>query len=121
VFLLHSAGRKIQRIEKELTYDKTEGETYKALHEALTVHFEPKKNITFSRYQFLEFEQGPDKGIDAFVTYLRTQAGRCDFATTHLDSHIQDQIVFKCNSGKTCCKALAEDPSLENLFKSCQG
>jgi hypothetical protein len=38
-FLQHSAGRKIQRIEKQLTYDKTEGETYKALHKALTAHF----------------------------------------------------------------------------------
>ena len=115
--LLHWAGEKVQSIEAQLTYDKTDGQHYKSLHKALTQHFEPTKNITFATYQFHEMKQEDGEGINAFVTHLKTQAARCEFGTG-LDRRIKDQIVFRCTSRKVRQKALTEDLTLDNLIKA---
>jgi hypothetical protein len=115
--LLHCAGEKVQNIEARLIYEKVDNEHYKNLHEALTLHFEPQKDITFATYQFCEMKQDEGEGIDAFVTRLKTQAERCDF-NANLNQRIKDQIVFRCLSGKLCRKALTEDLSLDNLIKA---
>ena len=112
--LLHCGGDKLDEIEQTLTYDKTEGSVFANLSKALTDHFEPKRNVTFSTYQFYQMKQEEGEGIDAFVTRLRNQAAMCDFQD--VDRRIKDQIVFRCLSKKVRNKALTQDLSLKDLL-----
>ena len=114
--LIHRGSEKIAIIEEQLTYQKTEGTKFKNLAKALTDYFEPKKNITFSTYQFCEMKQEENEGIDAYVTRLKTQAALCDFSDT--DRRVKDQIVFGCSSSKLRRKALEDDLGLAALIKA---
>ena len=114
--LCHYGGDKIAEIEQHLTYAKDKDKLFDNLSAALTDHFEPKRNITFTTFVFCEMKQEEDEGIDAFVTRLRTQAVLCDFSDA--ERRIKDQIVFHCNSQKLRRKALEEDLKLEALLQA---
>ena len=114
--LLHCGGDKLDKIEQHLTYDKTEKDAlFKNCCEAFTTYFEPKRNITFSTYVFMQLKQEENESIDAFVTRLRTQALMCDFQDT--ERRIKDQVVFHCTSKKVRNKALSDDLKLDALLK----
>ena len=56
--LLHRGGEKIHEIEQNLTYDRAEKDKkFENLTNALTAHFEPKRNVTFATYQFAKMQQ----------------------------------------------------------------
>ena len=116
-YLLRSAGEKVQILEEHLEYAKGGDDTdhYKALHEALTTHFEPKKNTSYAAFQFRSLKQEEGEPIDSFVIRLRDYANRCDYGDL-LDRMIRDQIIFSCSSGKMRRKALAEDLDLKQLI-----
>ena len=125
-------GDKLRKLEKQLTYDKTERydadpaaqppvpgtlDHYRRLKEALTSHFAPCINETYARFQFRSITQEEGESIDTFVTRLRSQAGRCAFHADDCANQVRDQIVFGCLSGKIRRKALAENLSLDRLVQ----
>ena len=108
-------GEKLRKLEKQLTYDKTTlfgadpnanppvagiPDHYCSLKEALTTHFAPCVNETHARFQFQSINQEELESVNSFITRLCTQANRCAFHASDIDSQIRDQIVFGCSSKK---------------------
>ena len=77
--------------------------------DALTVHFEDKKNIVFEEYQFRQARQEDDETIQAYHTRLKKLAQNCEFAD--VDSEIKAQVIQHCTSTKLRRKGL-KDPTV---------
>ena len=77
--------------------------------DALTLHFEDKKNIVFEEYQFRQARQEDDETIQAYHKRLKKLAQTCEFAD--VDREIKAQIIQHCTSTKLRRKGL-NDPSV---------
>ena len=122
--LLHYAGRKVQTVEKQLTYDKSEAydpggaDHFRRLKEALNNHFAPAENIAYATHIFHSLKQDEGEPIDSYATRLREQAKRCKFCNADcMSRNIRDQIVVGCRSQRIRRKALSDDLALDNLLK----
>ena len=61
---------------------------------AFRAYFEPKSNFRLARFQLRELTQEAGESIDTFVTRLKVQAGKCNFATpAMLEDNVIDQII----------------------------
>ncbi|XP_068681210.1 uncharacterized protein [Montipora foliosa] len=63
-------------------------------------HCEPKKNVTYERYQFFSRAQKSGETIDEYVTELRKLSETCEFGTLR-NSLIKDRIVLGVNNCTT--------------------
>ncbi|XP_068747958.1 uncharacterized protein [Montipora capricornis] len=63
-------------------------------------HCEPKKNVTYERYQFFSRAHVSGKTIDEYVTVLRKLSETCEFGTLR-NSLIKDRIVLGVNNCTT--------------------
>ena len=111
--LPHCAGPDVQNIFMHL---EDVGTTYKAAMDALTNHFEPKKNVVFERHVFRQAIQGAIDSSLNFVTRLRKLASTCEFANPN--SEIRDQFIDKCSCNRLRPRLLQE-PNLtqENVIE----
>ena len=93
VLLLHYAGPEIEDIYGTLTGNK---DLYSNAKPLFATYFTPKKNVELEIFNFRRSQQEPDENVDAFVTRLRQQAARCNFADDDLE--IKLQIIQGCRS-----------------------
>ena len=64
-----------------------------------TAYSNPRKNITFLRYQFFSYSQSEGQQFDHFVTSLKKRTAGCEFGD-FLDSLIKDRLVCGTNDSK---------------------
>ena len=76
---------------------------------ALTVHFEDKKNIVFEEYQFRRARQEDDELIQAYHTRLKKLTQTCKFAD--VDREIKAQVIQRCTWNKLRRKGM-NDPTV---------
>ena len=109
--LLHYAGEDTNEIFDTLPNTEAAGDenTLTKAIDALTVHFEDKKNIVFEEYQFRQARQEDDKTIQAYHTRLKKLAQTCEFAD--VDREIKAQVIQHCTSTKLRRKGL-NDPTV---------
>ena len=127
--LNHYVGRKCQKITQHLPYDvdkdfgpgggaAAQPDHYRALKEALTLHFAPKKNSLHASFVFHAMKQEESETSDAFAARLRRQASFCDFCDEACaNKSIRDQIVAGCKSARLRRNALDESLSLNRLLE----
>ena len=84
--LLHYAGPEVEDIYGTLTGNKYLYSTAKPL---FATYFTPKKNVELDIFNFRRSQQEPAENMDAFVTRLRQQATRCNFAVADLEIILQ--------------------------------
>ena len=84
--LLHYAGPEVEDIYGTLTGNKDLYSTAKPL---FATYFTPKKNVELDIFNFRRSQQEPAENMDAFVTRLRQQATRCNFAVADLEIILQ--------------------------------
>ena len=92
--------------------------------DALSDHFEPKKNVVLERHVFRQAMQRTNKWTLTFVTRLRKLASKHEFDNSN--SEIRDQFIDKCSSNHLRRRLLQEPnltlslskrPKLWNLMK----
>ena len=92
--LLHIAGTGIREIFRSIPDEKRgEDKDYKKAMDALTEHFQLKRNISQSRQTFLTAEPKPGERIHNFVTRLQTLAEDCDY-NDEKDNQIRDRALI---------------------------
>ena len=64
-----------------------------------TAYCNPRKNITFLRYQFFSYSQSEGQQFDHFVTSLKKRAADCEFVDLR-DSLNKDRLVCGTNDSK---------------------
>ena len=87
--LLYHGGKELHDIFDKLSSPKSD---YNDIKMKLTNYFEPRINLTFEVYNFLQMKQEDDKPIDQFVTRLKQKAQRCNFVD--VDREINDQYLI---------------------------
>ena len=109
--LLHYVGEGTNEIFDTLpnTEAAEDKNTLTTAIDALTVHFEDKKNIVFEEYQFRQARQEDDETIQTYHTRLKKLAQTCEFAD--VDREIKAQVIQHCTLTKLRRKGL-NDPTL---------
>lgn len=88
--LLHLAGTGIREIFRSIPDDKKgEDKDFKKAMDALTEHFQLKKNVPRARQTFLTTKPKPGERIHNFVIRLQTLAEHCDY-NDEKDNQIRD-------------------------------
>ena len=91
--LLHLAGTGIREIFRSIPDEKKgEDKEYKKAMDALTEHFQLKKNVPQARQTFLTTKPKPGERINNFVTRLQTLADHCDY-NDEKDNQIRDHTL----------------------------
>ena len=105
---LNLAGLTVRKVVKGLVIptppalpDGSDGDTYKALTDAVLAHFRPSVNTTSERHKFRQLKQLQDESVSSFVGRLRQKAEACDFASTSVDT-VENTQVRAINSLLAC-------------------
>ena len=101
--LLHCAGTHVQDIFSTLP-DTGREANYDAAVAALDKYFHPLVNKFYERYRLRQLRQDEVESVDQFVSRLRKQADKCQFAD--LDGNLLDQLIEKCHDSKVRTKLL---------------
>jgi len=104
--LLHLGGKDLREIYQTL---KEENDNFDRVKTKLTTYFQPKKNVTFERYQFKNAKQESGESSAAYVTRLKTLAQYCEFPDVSLNNEIRDHFIFTCKSAALRKKLLQEE------------
>ena len=109
--LLHYVGEDTNEIFDTLpnTVAPEDENTLTKAIDALTVHFEDKKNIVFEECQFRQASQENDETIQAYHTRRKKLAQTCEFAD--VDREIKAQVIQHCTLTKLRRKGL-NDPTV---------
>ena len=87
--------------------------------DALSDHFEPKKNVVLERHVFRQAMQRTNKWTLTFVTRLRKLVSKHEFDNSN--SEIRDQFIDKCSSNHLRRRLLQEpNLTLENVVEKAQ-
>lgn len=105
--LLHCAGPQVQDLFETLG---DTGETCDSAIAALDGYFKPLVNKFYERYRFRPIRQDPGESVDQFVSRLRQQATKCEFAD--VDQNVIDQVIEKCEGSRVRSKLLEEGNKL---------
>ena len=91
--LLTCIGQQAREVYNTFTFAEPEDKLKVApILEKFTEYCNPRKNITFLRYQFFSCGQLDGQPFDQFVTALKKRAADCEFGDLK-DSLIRDRIV----------------------------
>ena len=93
----------MKEIIKTLTLEIPTGHTepaYKSTKVPLDAYFSEKTNEVFEQHKFRMLAQEPGGTRHNYVTRLRTQDAKCNFAQYNLNKAIIDQLTEKCTSNK---------------------
>jgi hypothetical protein len=111
--LLTAAGEGIEEIYyvtgKPLT-DK-----FANVHEIISSHFKPAKDIEAEMVKFRHMSQRLGESIDSFTVRLRAAAVGCEFHNSDLE--VKMQIIMTANSTRVRQKGKSETISLADLLK----
>ncbi|PAA93919.1 hypothetical protein BOX15_Mlig008473g1 [Macrostomum lignano] len=106
--LLYTAGDDLQSIAAGLGDKEAAGKDVETLVAALNDHFDSKRNLPFTRYQFRLCTQQSGEPIDEWLQRLKDAADCCGFEGLR-DSLIRDQVIAGCSSEQLRRKLLAID------------
>ena len=87
---------------------------------SLNLYFNPKKNVHYEHYKFLQLKQEDGETIDNFVTRLKVYAKSCDYNNYNEDKAAIDKLILSCTDPtiqKTLLKeAATKKLTIENAF-----
>ena len=87
---------------------------------SLNLYFNPKKNVHYEHYKFLQLKQEDGETIDNFVTRLKVYAKSCDYNNYNEDKAVIDKLILSCTDPtiqKTLLKeAATKKLTIENAF-----
>ncbi|CAH3177422.1 unnamed protein product, partial [Porites lobata] len=110
--VLYYAGEEVCEIFETLV---DTGDDFTTAKEKLTEYFDPKKNVEYEIYTFLQARQNPDESMNAFHSRLRQLSATCEF--DDVDKEIKSQIILSCSSQRYRRKALRDTTmTLETLL-----
>ncbi|KAJ8047849.1 hypothetical protein HOLleu_06962 [Holothuria leucospilota] len=102
--LLHIGGERMISIYNVFQWDNDDDvNKYDKVKEQFSRYFEPRKNLTYLRYQFFTRSQKEGETIDSFITDLRNKAKDCEFATL-TESLIRDRLICGLRDDSVRCK-----------------
>lgn len=93
--LLHLAGTGVQRLLSGLP---GENKKFEEVKQALSAHFQPKRNKWAERHKFRKRAQLQHESLDTFIAELRMLSLTCDFEEA-TDDNILGQVIEKCSDG----------------------
>ncbi|KAJ8018904.1 hypothetical protein HOLleu_42848 [Holothuria leucospilota] len=106
---LHIGGERMIAICNAFQWDNDDHvNKYDKVKEKFSRYFEPRKNITYLRYQFFTRTQKEGETIDSFITDLRNKGKDCEFATL-TESLIRDRLICELRDDSVRCKLLRVD------------
>ena len=115
--LLHYAGDEVFDLVDTMTEEqKGDSTNYDKLKQALSSHFEPKKNLTYETFKFRQMNQLEGESVEQFCTRLRKQLSLCEFDNP--DRELVNQIVQTCRSSRLRRKALRDNLDLQGILNS---
>ena len=106
--LLHTAGRKLQKVYETLpepTGLAEDADVYDKAIAKLDQYFAGNINQPFERHKFRSMRQETAESIAHFVSRLMRQADFCGFSGTR-DTQVRDQLIEGCLSTKLRLKLL---------------
>lgn len=104
------------------TFQLTEVETadIAVIKDRFKGYFTPKSNTTYERYTFNKMMQVEGESFDEFLTKLKSQSGKCQFANLH-DSLLTDKIIIGLRNDKVRERLLSEDEiTLDRTISICR-
>ncbi|KAJ8050869.1 hypothetical protein HOLleu_04236 [Holothuria leucospilota] len=119
--LLHIGGERMISIYNAFQWDNDDDvNKYDKVKEKFSRYFEPRKNLTYLRYQFFTRSQKEGEKIDSFITDLRNKAKDCELAT-FTESLIRDRLICGSRDDSVRCKLLRVDKlTLEQAINTCR-
>ena len=110
--LLHVAGEQAIQVFNSFKWNEegdAEGdeEKYDKVIKKFKNFCEPRRNLTYIRYNFFTMSQRPDQSIDQYVTALRNQSRDCDFGGLQ-ESVIKDRLIVGIRDDRSRKRLLRE-------------
>ena len=120
--LLYMMGPGAEDLTKSLNLSTAHLKSYKAVTEKITMFYEPRNNILFSRAQFNTRTQKPGESTEAFVAACSALVTKCNYGSLQ-DELLRDRLIVGTLNKKLSEKLqLMEDVTLEktidNLIQS---
>ena len=92
--LLHCIGDKAKEIYNTLTFDAVgDNMNYEKIMEKFEAYLAPRKNITFSRYNFLIYRQEEGQDFNQYHTEMKRLSSDCELGTLH-DELLRDMLII---------------------------
>ena len=113
-------GKECSEIYQKLAQIEDQKHSVVAIIAALKENFQPRRNITFSRYVLNTCQQKAQESIDEYVNRLRELSSGCEFGAL-LDIPIRDGIVLGTKHIALRSRLLAEENlKLEKSLAICR-
>ena len=106
---LHSVGEAARQVYNTLTFDE-DGDNikYDKILEKLEAYVNPRRNVTFCRYQFFTYRQEEGQSIDKYLTEMRNMSNNCEFDTLK-NSLLTDMLIIGLKNKNIQERLLRED------------
>ena len=118
---LHSVGEAARQVYNTLTFDE-EGDNmkYGKILETLEADVNPRKNVTFCRYQFFSYRQEEVQSFDKYLTEMRNMSNNCEFDTLK-NSLLTDMLIIGLKNKNIQERLFREDNlTLDKVIKNCK-
>ena len=116
--LLHCIGPQAKEIYDTFQFEAGNEMKFNNIIEKFDEYFNPRKNLTFNRYNFLTARQNDTESFDEFYTRLRKLSENCELGELR-DSLIKDIIIIGIRDTKLKERFLREnDINLETVLKN---
>lgn len=116
--LLHCIGPQAKEIYDTFQFAEGEAMRYNTVIAKFDEHFNPRKNLTFNRYNFLTARQRDNETFDEFYTRLRKLSQDCELNDLR-DSLLKDLIIIGIRDKKLRERFLRENEiNLEAVLRN---
>ena len=118
---LHSVGEAARQVYNTPTFDE-EGDNmkYDKILEKLEAYVNPRKNVTFCRYQFFTYRQEEGQSFDKYLIEMRNMSNNCEFDILK-NSLLTDMLIIGLKNKNIQERLLREDNlTLDKVIKNCK-
>lgn len=116
--LLHCLGPHAKELYDTFQFPEGEELNYDEIISKFDAHFNPRKNLTFNRYNFLTAKQDEAETFDEFYTRLRKLSEDCEFGALR-NSLLKDLVIIGIRDKKLKERFLQEnDIDLATVLKN---
>ena len=116
--LLHCIGPQAKEIYDTMQFAEGDSMKYDVIIRKYDEYFNPRKNLTFNRYNFLTARQSDNETFDEFYTKLRKLSENCELGQLR-DSLIKDIMIIGIRDTKLKERFLREnDIDLQTVLKN---
>ena len=122
--LLHCIGEKVSEVYNTFVFSSAEDSMlsikYNKVLEQFEAYFEPRKNITYSRFKFFTYRQEPGQTFNDYLTEMRKLSSDFDLLEL-LESLLRDMLIIGLND-KSLQERLLREPNLDftNTIDTCR-